>query len=98
MVIGPDIDPHTLPLEKKILLVQESDGLLIELLEGEHIEGDLSLYGCTSLTHLPEDLSVEGDLDLGGCSSLTHLPEDLSVGGYLYLGGCSSLKGKITWR
>jgi len=40
-VITPIIDPHKLSIEEKIKLVRDSDGLLIELLEGEVIEGFL---------------------------------------------------------
>ena len=79
MVISPEIDPNKLSIEEKIKLVRESDGLLIELLENETIEGSLHLYGCTSLTNLPEGLKVGGSLDLQGCTSLTHLPEGLKV-------------------
>ena len=84
IVISPSIDPHKLSIEDKIRLVRESDGLLVELLEGLEVRGYLNLGGCTSLNHLPDGLKVEGDLDLYGCTSLTHLPDDLEVGGNLY--------------
>ena len=68
-----------------------------KLLAGEHlpeglvVEGDLDLWGCTSLTHLPSGLVVKGWLDLEGCTSLTHLPTGLVVNGSLWLNGCTSL-------
>jgi len=58
---------------------------LIELLEGEVIEGFLCLYGCTSLTHLPNGLEVGWSLNLDGCTSLTQLPDGLKVGENLHL-------------
>jgi hypothetical protein len=63
-MINPTLDPHKLSVREKIKLVQESDGLLIELLENTHVRGHLDLHGCTSLTHLPEgwDLVLEGIL------------------------------------
>ena len=70
MAITPEIDPHKLSIEAKIKLIKESDGLLIELLENETIEGYLILDGCTSLTHLPDGLRVGGDLYLDRCEKL----------------------------
>jgi len=90
-VISPSIDPHKLSIEDKIRLVRESDGLLVELLEGLEVRGYLNLGGCTSLNHLPDGLKVEGDLDLYGCTSLNHLPDGLKVEGNLDLYGCTSL-------
>ncbi|USE37112.1 NEL-type E3 ubiquitin ligase domain-containing protein [Endozoicomonas sp. SCSIO W0465] len=55
------------------------------------VEGNLKLFGCTSLTTLPNNLSVGGHLDLSGCTSLTTLPNNLSVGEYLDLCGCTCL-------
>ena len=87
----PGLDPKTLSLDEKIELIKESDGLLIDLLEGETID-NLYLSWCTSLTHLPDNLKlINGDLDLEECSSLTHLPENLKVNGFLDLDGCTSL-------
>ena len=90
-MISPTLDPEKLSKKEKIKLIKESDGLLIELLEGEIIEGNLYLRSCTSLTHLPDNLKVEGDLDLYDCTSLTHLPDNFKVEGNLYLYGCASL-------
>ena len=64
----------------------------IQIIDGKlHVQGDLNLKGCSSLTSLPEGLTVGGNLDLGFCTSLTSLPEGLTVGGDLDLRGCSSL-------
>ena len=88
-MISPDLDPYKLSIEDKVKLVQESDGLLIELLENETIK-DLYLEECFSLTHFPDGLSVLRHLDLRKCYSLTHIPDGL-VKGYLYLEECTSL-------
>ena len=53
--------------------------------------GNLDLRRCTSLTHLPDNLTVNGYLDLDSCTSLTHLPDHLTVKGYLDLDSCTSL-------
>jgi len=90
-MISPTLNPNKLSQKEKIKLVQKSDGLLIELLEGETIEGSLHLYDCTSLTHLPDNLKVKGSLYLNICTSLTHLPDNLKVGGNLHLRDCTSL-------
>jgi len=82
------VDPSKLSQEEKIRLVRESDGFLIDILEGEKIKEDLDLQGCTSLIHLPEGLKVEEDLILWKCTSLTHLPEGLKVGGNVSLQKC----------
>ena len=88
-MIHPTLDPTKLSTEEKIKLVRESDGLLVELLEGLKIGGYLDLSECTSLTHLPDGLEV-GYLYLSGCTSLTHLPDGLKVGD-LDLSECTSL-------
>ena len=87
----PDFDVDDLSQEEKIELVDESDGLLIDILEGETIMGDLDLRGCTSLTHLPDNLKVLGDMSLDDCTSLTHLPNNLKIDGCLDISGCVSL-------
>jgi len=60
----PGFDIKNLCVEDKIRLVKESDGLLVDILNGETIEGYLDLTDCASLTHLPENLKVSGDLYL----------------------------------
>ena len=87
----PGFDLNSLKQWEKIELVIESNGELIDLLEGETIEDYLYLQDCTSLTHLPEGLKIAGHLDMSGCTSLTHLPEGLRSGD-LDLNGCVSLK------
>ena len=87
--MNPSFDPYDLPLDEKIKLVRESDGLLIDILVGEEIN-NLDLQGCTSLKELPEGLEVK-HLNLRECTSLEKLPEGLEVN-YLYLRGCASLK------
>jgi len=79
-------NPHDLSINEKIKMVQESDGLLIELLEGETIE-NLYLGWCKSLTHLPNNLKIKQNLTLLGCSSLKHIPDDLEVGGVVMYWG-----------
>ena len=56
-----------------------------------HIDGNLYLEDCTTLTSLPAGLTVGASLDLEGCTGLTHLPDGLTVGGSLYLSGCTAL-------
>jgi hypothetical protein len=91
-IADPSFDPHKLSLEDKIKLVQQSDGLLVDILAGCEIR-DLYLRDCTSLIYLPDGLKIGGYLSLSGCTSLTHLPDDpkVEVGGNLYLRGCTSL-------
>ena len=89
-IADPSFDPHKLSTEDKIKLVQQSDGLLVDILSGCEIR-DLDLSCCTSLTHLPDGLEVEGYLWLIGCTSLSHLPDGLKVGRWLNLYGCTSL-------
>ena len=82
-------------------LMTSSDSAVLELMEHiqsdgtldqpVHIDGNLFLYGCTTLTSLPEGLRVGGFLDLRHCTSLAHLPEGLTVGGTLFLEGCTAL-------
>ena len=90
MICDPKIDPSKLSVDDKIQLIHESDGLLVDVLEGLEVEGHLYLYGCTSLTHLPEGLEVGRSLCLDGCTSLTHLPEGLKIERTLDLEGCTS--------
>ena len=82
-------------IETKIITNDELKKLILEQKFSKNVhyqvEGDLSLYGCTGLTALPENLSVGGNLDLRGCTALTALPENLSVGGSLYLSRCTGL-------
>ena len=84
----PSLDPDNLSQKEKIELIRESDGILIDLLEGEEIKNGLDLSHLSSLTHLPEGLKVSGSLDLWNCASLTHLSEGLEVGRNLYLESC----------
>ena len=56
-----------------------------------HVNGNLTLIGCTALTSLPAGLSVGASLDLEGCTALTSLPDSLTVGGDLDLIGCTAL-------
>ena len=51
--------------------------------------GNLDLYGCTSLTSLPDNITAN-TLDLSGCTSLTSLPDNITAN-YLNLYGCTSL-------
>ena len=88
----PGFDINNLSQEEKIQLVRESDGLMIDILEGETICKSLNLMHCTSLTHLPNNLVVKENLYLHGCISITHLPSDLEVGLHLYVWDCTSLK------
>ncbi|MBD3407389.1 MAG: hypothetical protein GF411_14830 [Candidatus Lokiarchaeota archaeon] len=60
-ILNPSLDPSKLSVEDKIALVRQSDGLLVDILEGLKIKRDLWLRGCSSLTHLPEGLKV-GDM------------------------------------
>ena len=60
-------------------------------MDGLDVEGNLILYGCSSLVSLPDGLTVKGNLYLYGCTSLVSLPDGLTVGGGLDLSGCSSL-------
>ena len=60
--------------------------------EGLTVNGDLYLYGCTSLMSLPEGLTVNGSLSLRACTSLVYLPEVLTAQGYIDLQGCTSLR------
>ena len=85
-MISPTLDPTKLSTKEKIKLVRESDGLLIELLDGLKVERSLYLHGCTSLTHLPDGLEVERNLYLGG-SGLQHLRGKKIKG----------VKGKVIW-
>jgi hypothetical protein len=87
----PDLDPFKLSLEDKIELIRQCDGLLIDLLKGERINGSLYLNYCSSLRELPDNLRVSGNLSLDGCSSLVELPVGLKVNN-LWLSGCSSLE------
>ena len=89
-IADPSLDPHKLSIDDKIKLVQQSDGLLIDILAGCKIK-NLYLVCCTSLTHLPDGLEVGGYLHLVGCTSLTHLPKGLKSGRYLSLCDCTSL-------
>lgn len=88
-IANPKCDPTKLSQKKKIDLVKKYPEL-IDILEGEKIEGSLDLGGL-SITHLPKGLEVSKYLDLYGCTSLIHLPEGLKVGYYLDLEGCTSL-------
>ena len=56
-----------------------------------HVNGNLTIVGCTALTSLPAGLTVGTNLCLYGCTALTHLPEGLSVGRDLDLDGCTKL-------
>jgi len=56
-----------------------------------HVEEDLSLMDCKSLTSLPERISFGGSLWLTSCKYLTSLPDDMTVKGSLYLASCDSL-------
>lgn len=51
--------------------------------------GNLDLYGCTSLTSLPDNITANY-LYLRGCTGLTSLPDNLTAN-CLYLSGCTSL-------
>ena len=84
-ISNPDFNLNSLKQWEKIKLVHESNGELIDLLEGETVEEHLSLSGCTSLTHLPKGLKIKEHLFLRYCIALTHLPEDLEVGGRTFL-------------
>ena len=55
------------------------------------VSGDLDLFGCNSLTSLPNGLQVSGELNLYGCPSLESLPNGLQVTGDLSLSMCVSL-------
>lgn len=87
-MLPPNLDPYQLSVENKIKLVQDSDGLLVELLEGLQTIF-LELNWCSSLTHLPEGLKIKY-LCLNWCASLVRLPEKLQTH-ELRLMGCTSL-------
>jgi len=53
--------------------------------------GNLLLNGCTSLTHLPDNLQVGGDVELFNCTSLIQIPDNLKINGTLRLTYCISL-------
>lgn len=84
------IDPKDIvvSLDGKIMCYM---GLDLEKLINLSISGNLRLYGCASLTSLPDNLSVSGFLDLGNCTSLVSLPDNLLIYGDLNLRGCTSL-------
>lgn len=49
------------------------------------VVGDLNLFSCRSLIHLPNNLTVGGNLDLRLCVKLTNLPDNIKVDGNLDL-------------
>lgn len=88
---NPLMDPVNLPIDEKIRLIRQTDGLMIDLLKDEKIEVSIWLDDCHSLTHLPKELKTTRDLHLDNCSALVTLPEGLKVDGYLWLRNCTSL-------
>lgn len=84
--LSPDIDIYSLPVEDKLQLVQESDGLLIDLLENEYVEyADFSYLD--NLTHLPNGFSCRY-LNLQCCNNVSSIPDDLIVENIAYLSPC----------
>lgn len=60
-----------------------------------HVEGSLSLNGCTELIELPANLYVDDTFNLNNCARLTEVPPGLYVGGSLYLNNCTGLTNII---
>jgi hypothetical protein len=56
-----------------------------------HVDGHLSLRGCSQLTKLPDNLHVEGSLNLRDCKQLRGLPDNLYFDGTLDLRDCSQI-------
>ena len=56
-----------------------------------YIHGDADLYGCTSLTTIPENTTFNGNANFHDCTSLTTIPENITFNGDADLYGCTSL-------
>jgi len=78
------MDPANLSSSEKLRLVNESEGMLVEILAGETVFGSLHLQD-SDIDALPEDMTIEGSLYLENMPNLRHLPESLQVEGGIYL-------------
>jgi len=92
IAIGPTTNPEKLPVEERVRLVIESEGLLIDLLAHTECQPNLVLECLRYLTHLPPGLYVRGALLLTGCEALLEIPQDLRVENTLDLTNCYALR------